>query len=374
MTKSEFLQTVADKIRSNGIGGLTRALGVREVFNVLSDKVWSSDGGSDSLNQELEYDPNVVYNLTDPKFAFYNLRIFESKVDGNQGNYPPSQPDENGDWENQYWKEVSPAPTSAINKWSAGLFGSGLQIVFYSGELYKLADGVSRPFDSSDFNTELTNNKWERLSNKYDTTFDTNGKGLTPQSPGGTSQYLRADGSWSTPSGAGDMNKSTYDPNEDGSVLLADKINGASSAGNNKYYGTDGAGTPGFYSLPNTNLAFQASTAPANQRFDFNGQNQRNFRHSIGSDQTWEFYDGGSSLASVQDGHTCYIRVKLTADGPHVVTLPANTTVPDGADYDSANTALTLDGVSGDIFLIGLTYFNDGTNESYDFSVQKQQA
>ncbi|WRQ13111.1 hypothetical protein [Vibrio phage vB_VpM-pA2SJ1] len=51
-------------------------------------------------------------------------------------------------------------------------------------------------------------------------------------------------------SGSGDMQKSIYDPNDDGSVLLADNIKGASAAGNSKYYGTDNAGTPGFYDLP----------------------------------------------------------------------------------------------------------------------------
>lgn len=48
----------------------------------------------------------------------------------------------------------------------------------------------------------------------------------------------------------GDMLKSVYDPNDDGIVDSAEKVDGVDTAGNDKYYGTNSAGEPGFYDLP----------------------------------------------------------------------------------------------------------------------------
>ena len=50
--------------------------------------------------------------------------------------------------------------------------------------------------------------------------------------------------------GSGDMLKSTYDTDDDGVVDEAEAVDGVDAAGNSKYYGTDGSGTPGFHSLP----------------------------------------------------------------------------------------------------------------------------
>ena len=50
--------------------------------------------------------------------------------------------------------------------------------------------------------------------------------------------------------GSGDMLKSVYDTDDDGVVDEAEAVDGVDAAGNSKYYGTDGSGTPGFYSLP----------------------------------------------------------------------------------------------------------------------------
>lgn len=46
-----------------------------------------------------------------------------------------------------------------------------------------------------------------------------------------------------------DMLKSVYDTNNDGIVDNAAKVNGVDTAGNRRYYGTNAAGTPGFYDL-----------------------------------------------------------------------------------------------------------------------------
>lgn len=48
----------------------------------------------------------------------------------------------------------------------------------------------------------------------------------------------------------GDMFKATYDQDADGIVDSAEKVDGVDAAGNNKYYGTDESGVPGFYDLP----------------------------------------------------------------------------------------------------------------------------
>ena len=46
------------------------------------------------------------------------------------------------------------------------------------------------------------------------------------------------------------MLKSVYDSNDDGIVSAAAAVDGVGSAGNDKYYGTNATGTPGFYDLP----------------------------------------------------------------------------------------------------------------------------
>jgi hypothetical protein len=50
--------------------------------------------------------------------------------------------------------------------------------------------------------------------------------------------------------GAGDMEKITYDSNNDEVVDSSDKVEGIDAAGNDKYYGTNSVGSPGFYDLP----------------------------------------------------------------------------------------------------------------------------
>jgi hypothetical protein len=60
----------------------------------------------------------------------------------------------------------------------------------------------------------------------------------------------------------GDMFKSTYDTNNDGSVDKADAIDGIEVAGNNKFYGTDETGVPGFYDLPSGTVQTVNEIAP----------------------------------------------------------------------------------------------------------------
>jgi hypothetical protein len=52
--------------------------------------------------------------------------------------------------------------------------------------------------------------------------------------------------------GIGDMNKSVYDPNNDGIVNFATNISG--TVGTNQYYGSDAGGIKGFYNLPSSDI------------------------------------------------------------------------------------------------------------------------
>lgn len=89
-------------------------------------------------------------------------RIFETKTDDNTGNEPPTNP---AITENDDWEEISASSGSAIQEWTAGLYGNGLIIVYhshsvYGGGLYKLNEPV-RPFTSVNIEIELTAGTWE---------------------------------------------------------------------------------------------------------------------------------------------------------------------------------------------------------------------
>jgi hypothetical protein len=59
--------------------------------------------------------------------------------------------------------------------------------------------------------------------------------------------YSVLEGIQNTSVGSGDMSKSVYDTNNNGVVDKASAIDGITTAGNNKIYGTNGSGVPGFY-------------------------------------------------------------------------------------------------------------------------------
>ena len=90
-----------------------------------------------------------------------NLRFWKTKTDGNINNSPPTNP---ATTENTYWIEVSPSSGSAIKEWAAGVYGTGLVIVFYNNELYKLEEAV-RPYNSTNIATEIGAGDWVKISN-----------------------------------------------------------------------------------------------------------------------------------------------------------------------------------------------------------------
>ncbi len=85
-----------------------------------------------------------------------NIRLWQTKTDDNNGNEPPTDPNIT---ENTNWLEVSASSNSAFVEWSAGLYGSGLVIVFFDGAFYKLEEPI-RPFNSTDIVAEITAEKW----------------------------------------------------------------------------------------------------------------------------------------------------------------------------------------------------------------------
>jgi hypothetical protein len=106
----------------------------------------------------------------DGKYCFFldsadKKRIFETKVDNNINHEPPSDP---GITENDYWKEVSQGAGSAIKGYEAdALYGTGLIIVHHDHSidgdgLYKLNE-PTRPFFSTDIETEILAGKWIRM-------------------------------------------------------------------------------------------------------------------------------------------------------------------------------------------------------------------
>jgi hypothetical protein len=97
------------------------------------------------------------------------LRFWKSKTDGNINHTPPTNP---AITEDTYWIEVSPSAGSAIKEWAAGIYGSGLVIVYFSNELYKL-ENATRPFESVNINTEITGGDWIKIGQTNAGIFET---------------------------------------------------------------------------------------------------------------------------------------------------------------------------------------------------------
>lgn len=91
------------------------------------------------------------------------IRIFESKINNNINIAPPTDP---GVIETASWREQSPAAASAIKEWAAGLYGAGLQIVYFEENFLLLTD-PARPFQSVDISAEILTGKWKFLTRNH---------------------------------------------------------------------------------------------------------------------------------------------------------------------------------------------------------------
>lgn len=92
-------------------------------------------------------------------------RLFETKTSLNTNNSPPTDPLIT---ENTHWREISQSSGSAIKEWAAGIFGTGLVIVFHNHSIHgrglcQLLD-PARPFQSTNIETEITAGKWSFIA------------------------------------------------------------------------------------------------------------------------------------------------------------------------------------------------------------------
>lgn len=97
-------------------------------------------------------------------------RIWSSKTAANIGNSPPTDPNITS---NAYWEEISQSGGSGIKEWTAGIYGTGLVVVYHEHSspstgrnLYLLIEPV-RPFNSTNIETEITAGKWLAIGKTY---------------------------------------------------------------------------------------------------------------------------------------------------------------------------------------------------------------
>jgi hypothetical protein len=166
MTLNELntsINTLLTRVGSNRINGSDVLTAVQQVISYFATQIseiipeWEDSltfqtDGSDAGKY-------CVYPDTNGK-----KRIWETVGDDNINNLPPSNP---ATTSNAYWSEVSASATAAIPEWAAGVYGPGLVIVFHNHSidgrgLYALIE-PTRPFASSNIETEITAGDWERI-------------------------------------------------------------------------------------------------------------------------------------------------------------------------------------------------------------------
>lgn len=92
-------------------------------------------------------------------------RIFETKIDNNIGNEPPTNP---AITEDANWREISASAAAAIPEWAPGVYGLGLVIVYHnhstSGPSLFILLEPTRPFTSANIETEITAGQWAQIA------------------------------------------------------------------------------------------------------------------------------------------------------------------------------------------------------------------
>ena len=126
-------------------------------------KVSSIRGGQSTLEK---WSPDSEYD--EGKILEWNLKIWQSLTDNNQGNIPT---------EGTFWTEVSRSEAANFGYYAPGVFTNDPTIVLNNGSLYWLDNTVvSLPFNSTDFAAELAANKWKSITGSGG-----GGGGLTPE-------------------------------------------------------------------------------------------------------------------------------------------------------------------------------------------------
>lgn len=166
MTLEELIADVTTKLTRVGSNRISGPEVLQSVLNVISFF-------ATQIASILPEWTNALTFNTDGsgagKYAIYadtngKKRIWETKTDSNINHLPPSDPLIT---ENTYWIETSASATSSIQEWAAGLYGPGLVIVAHNHSvdghgLYWLLE-PTRPFASTNIETEITAVKWVRL-------------------------------------------------------------------------------------------------------------------------------------------------------------------------------------------------------------------
>jgi hypothetical protein len=166
MTLNELntsINTLLSRVGSNRITGSDILTAVQQVISYFATQIseiipeWEDTltfqtDGSDAGKY-------CVYPDTNGK-----QRIWETLDDDNINNLPPSNP---ATTSNAFWSEVSASATAAIPEWAAGIYGPGLVIVFHNHTtdgrgLYALIE-PTRPYASTNIETEITAGDWERI-------------------------------------------------------------------------------------------------------------------------------------------------------------------------------------------------------------------
>jgi hypothetical protein len=166
----ETIEQVRQYITDNIVGEPGNRLEVQEIQTAFL-KILDQIGSQNFENTIAEWDAGTTYDTPatsetslNPAYADYLDRIWKSKIDSNTGNQPPSQP---GTTEDSNWIEVSAAATGLLQDWKVGLFGEGLVLVYYSSAnvsagFFELQE-QTRPFESTDFEAELTAGSWKQV-------------------------------------------------------------------------------------------------------------------------------------------------------------------------------------------------------------------
>jgi hypothetical protein len=166
MSLAELYALIETNITRVGANRVTAA----EIKEAIKEVVNYFAGNSTDLF--IQWNATTTFNATGTgiiKYCQYpdtngKIRIWESRVNGNINNQPPSNPLTSI---NTFWVEISPSSGSALPEWAPGVYGAGLQIVFYNHSiegdgLYKLTE-PTRPFTSSNIETEIVASKWSKI-------------------------------------------------------------------------------------------------------------------------------------------------------------------------------------------------------------------
>lgn len=129
-----------------------------EDLRTVGYKIVELSGANEVTSLGIEWSDAVTYQTDE--LATSNNRIWKSKTDNNLNNEPPTDPNTT---ENTNWIEQSKSDSTPIQEWAAGVYGSGLIIVFWNNKLYKL-NNPSRPFNSVNIDNEIIAGDWILIS------------------------------------------------------------------------------------------------------------------------------------------------------------------------------------------------------------------